>query len=143
MCCEDVKIDYSKHSAGRLIALTAASQELFAADPYRWSIMVAPPTSGVLWIQPDAVAVVGNGIPLQVGMLPLTITRRDVGNLVGKTWNAIHSAGGVNGFVSETFLIPHEVCKDLYAKLENYSQPTAGYGKLGSAETAKRVAAGF
>lgn len=114
MCCEDIKIQYSKHSVGRLVALTGASQLLVSPDPYRWSIVVGQVASGNAWIIADQVAVVGNGFQLATVQAPLVLTRDEVGDTVSKAFYIIHSAGGVNIWVVETFLLPGGVCGNFY-----------------------------
>jgi hypothetical protein len=143
MCCEDVKIDYAKHAIGRLFAVTNGSLELFAADPYRWSITVSPPPSGTLTVIPDAVASNNSGILLTNNMLPITFDRYHHGNLVGKAWFAIHSAGGVNIFVAETFLTPDNPCGDFYHAIERYIDPTANRGQFDRSTPIGRAIAGY
>lgn len=112
MCCEDVRIDYSKVASEKLLALTTSSQQLFAPDVHRWSIVVGQVSSGTAWLVPDQIAVVGNGLALSTVQAPLILTREMVGSLIGKAWYIIHSVGGVNIFATETLLLPSNPCGD-------------------------------
>lgn len=137
MCCEDLTIDYQKNGIGRLVALTVSSQELFGADPYRWSITIGTPTSGTAWFICDQVAVIGNGFQLSNTSFLLEFSRVDWGDMIGKPWSIIHSAGGVNLYVIETLVLPGGVCGD-------YRQQGAGklYAPTGSGNNQSRAGLG-
>lgn len=128
-------------SVGRLINLTNASMQLFAPDPYRWSIAIAAPTSGTAWLISDTVASNGNGFQLANNTPTLLLDRYSAGGMIGKAWNIIHTAGGVTIYVVETLILPGGICGNYLKREPGEFLPGSNRGQPQGPASAKSLAA--
>jgi hypothetical protein len=142
MCCEDLKIHFSKRCDVRSFVPVLVSQAWLGPSPYRWSILIPAPLSGSLYIMCDNIPGTGHGFTLSAGSVPFYQDREMIGDALGKPWWIAHSAGGITCWILETLVLPDQPCKGLFHGEQSYIIPTTSGGKLTGTEVAKRIASG-
>lgn len=80
-----------------------ASGQLVPSSPYRVGLVLTSAGSGIVTYSPSNPAVLGQGIVLAAGTEPLILTIDQVGQLVQREWNVIHSVGGLSVEVYEIY----------------------------------------
>lgn len=97
MCIEDVHIGRATTSHQGKMVVTTAAKLLTSHSPNRVAILFAPPPSGTLTLATESLGLVTlEGINLTSTSAPCLITLKDHGDLCGRAWFAIMSAGSVN-----------------------------------------------
>ena len=91
-------------STEKITRLAATSNGVLEANARRISITFCPPSAGTATFSTLTPAVALEGIVVRSTDRPVCLSLLSGDYSVTKAWNAIHSAGGVNANIMETWL---------------------------------------
>lgn len=93
MCIEDVRMGRASTSEAAVVSIGAGGvAQVAPADPYRFALVLSPPSSGSLTYSINRSPGDGEGITFHQGSSPLILTIQDAGDMVRRPWFAYATA---------------------------------------------------
>lgn len=93
MCMEDVKLGRETQPVYTTVTAGTTAAQLVEGSGARWSLVIGPPSSGVIWVLPGYTVKAGQGFCLASGDPPLRFEVSDDGQMVMEPWFVIADAG--------------------------------------------------